>query len=628
MTDTDSPVNGTIGRMIAGTAERMAAAKPFFLGAVTLTHGEVGTRIAQTRGLFARLGLEPEARVVIASADDAAVTTLYGATLTMGLTAVVIDPAASAAELTVLIERAEPAAVFADTAVVERSLAVSSRLEVPVIRIEPLKVQKNAFGLLLRGRSRDNTDSYPAMLQEQSETAPVTHAASDATALILFTSGTTSEPKGVEITFANLAVQMQTLQRQFGIGENSVIVNHLPLHHSDGLNQGPLQALSSGATVVRPQPVAMHSLGQMLDAAYQHRASHLVTVPTVLGMMAMLPEDYNDSFRHPEFRFAVSTAGPLDEGVWQTVEARFKIMVVNAYGLTETCCEALYCGPSTETRRIGTIGKPVDCEVMLADPDGRPAADGQPGEIWIRGDNVMAGYFKAPEATRAVLTEEGWLKTGDLGMRDADGFYRIVGRIKSVILRGGTNVYPEDVTTALLSAPEVTAAATVGLPDRLLGERVIGCVVASESSHTDLPPAVMAHCRQELAPEKVPDRIVVLPALPYGPSGKVEIEALRRLVAEAEESGQRQGATLLDQVLAVAAETLGVPPESLSAETRLDDTGSVDSLKFLEFVMALERAFRLQLSPRETMSMISIDHAVKAVERQLGDRRSLKETGS
>lgn len=626
MTDTDS---ADIVQMIAATADRTTPNKSFFAGAVALTHGEAAKRIAQTRGLFAELGLEPKARIIIASADDIAVTILYGAALTMGLTAVVLDPAASAAELTVLIGKAAPSAIFADTATAERSLAVSRRLEAPVVRIEPLGSRKNAFGLLLRAnRRREKADSYPAMLEGQREAPRAANCDRNDTALILFTSGTTSEPKGVEITFGNLAAQMQTFRRHYAIGEDNVVVNHLPLHHSDGLNQGPLQALVNGATIVRPQPVTMHTLGQLLDAVYRNRASHLVTVPTVLGMMAMLPEDYDDSFRRPEFRYIASTAGPLDEEIWRAVETRFGTMVVNSYGLTETCCEALYCGPSDETRRIGTIGRPVDCEVRLADPDGLPVADGESGEIWIRGSNVMAGYFNAPEATRAVLSEEGWLKTGDVGTRDADGFYRVVGRIKSVILRAGTNVYPEDVTSALLSTPQVTAAATVGLPDRLLGERVIGCIVPSKNPATDLPLNVMEHCRMRLAPEKVPDRIVVLPTLPYGPSGKVEIEALRQLVAETAETGPVGTADLYGQVLTVASETFAVAADSLSGETRLDDTGTVDSLKFLEFVMALERAFQLRLSPRETMSMTCIDHAVAAVERRLEARRPTMETGS
>lgn len=604
-----------IARLPEGTPERRA----FLAGKVDLTHGEIRAQIARTRGLFAELGLHRGARIVIASADDAAVSMLYGATLTAGLTALVLDPRASAAELTVIVERVKPAAIFADDETVERSLAVSRHATAPVIRIQAQTPKRSAFGLLLHTKpASDAADRYPALLVRFDTDTPVRTAAAGDTALILFTSGTTSEPKGVELTFGNLGAQMATFRRHYGIDEKSVLVNHLPMHHSDGLHQGPLIALFTGATLVRPEPVTLQTLGRMLDLAYQTRATHLVTVPTVLGMMTLLPAEYDDSFRYGEFRFIASTAGPLDGHIWRAVEERFGVMVVNSFGLTETCSEALYCGPSSETRRIGTIGKPVDCEAILVNEDGEPVLEGEPGELWIRGDNVMRGYFEAPEATQEVL-RDGWLRTGDIAVRDADGFYRIAGRIKSLILRGGVSVYPEDVTAGLLSCSEVAAAAVIGMPDPMLGERVIACVIPASETDLGLALRIMEHCREALAPEKVPDRVMVFDELPYGPSGKIEIAALKMAIEDIEAGQDREGEGIAGKVLSVAADIFAVERATLSPEGRLDDPSTVDSLRYLEFIMALERSFKIKLNPREIMAMRRLQDAIGVVEDHLED---------
>ena len=603
-----------IASAIADLPEDTPAEALFLDGDATLTHGTIRQQIAKTRALFTDLRLAPCDRVVIASADDATVSTLYGATLTAGLTAIVIDPRASAAELTVLINHAEPTVVFADAEVADRSMAVSRDTNAQLVRIAPPTSRRTSFGLLLRGRRRGSDEvSYPNMLSRFEPESPIHTQDPDATALILFTSGTTSQPKGVELTFRNLSAQMKTFRQHYAIGAGSVVVNHLPLHHTDGLHQGPLIALAAGATVVRPGPITMQTLGSMLDTVYRKTASHLITVPTVLEMMMRLPEEYDDSFSSPKFRFIGSTAGFLAQHTWQAIEERFGVMVVNSYGLTETTSEALYCGPTEETRRLGTVGKPIDCEAMLADADGNPVPADEAGELCIRGENVMRGYFRAPEATAASF-RDGWLRTGDLARRDEDGFFQIVGRLKSVIVRGGTTVYPEDVAEALLSSDDVAAASVIGVQDDLLGEQIVACVVARGEPTDDLKGSLLDHCRQKLAPEKVPDRIVALDALPYGPSGKVDIGSLRTIVGQMDAGEEEDASSLSEMVLSIAANAFGRARGELSPSTALDDDSVVDSLRYLEFVMALERRFKIRLSPRETMSMRRLEDAISVVE--------------
>ena len=604
---------------LAGLSEAVPGRRAFLVGRQRLSFGELREQVARTRGLFLRLGLGPGDRIAIATADDLAVSVLYAACLTSGATAVVLDPQASAAETLVLIGKARPRAIFADSAVLERSGPLTRAAEAAVVAVASAAAKRSSFGLLLRRSEAAPAESFPALLQQEQLAPAAPPAAADACALVLFTSGTTSQPKGVQMSFRGLTAQMATFRRQYGYDASSVVANPLPLHHSDGLNQGPLLAFATGATLVRPPAVTMQSLGALLDSAYRERATHLVTVPTVLAMMLRLPRDYDDALGYEAFRFISSTAGPLSETIWRQVEERFAVPVVNSYGLTETCIEALYCGPDGATRRLGTVGKPVDCLARIVTEDGREAETGERGELWLSGENVMLGYLDQPEATAEVL-QDGWLRTGDLATRDAEGFYRIVGRKKSVIIRGGINVYPEDVNAALLACPGVAQAATVGLPDDLLGERVVACVILRNGGGAGLAERAMEHCRQALAPEKLPNRIEVLEALPFGPSGKVELEKLRQQLAARMDGGATAGTPLAGRVLAVAAAVFQARLEDLSPESGDDDVAGWDSLNYLEFVMTLERQFNFKMAPRDVMNIRRLADAIAVVERAAGAR--------
>lgn len=598
---------------LAGLMERAPARRPFLAGGQGPTYGELREKVGQARGLLRRLGVERGNRVAIASGDDLAVALIYAACLTSGVTSVVLDPQASPSEITLLVGRARPKAVFADREILAAAGALARATSAALVAVAPAERKRNAFGLLLRRGGGDAAPAFPALLDGEAPAEATAPSSADDCALILFTSGTTSQPKGVQLSFKNLSAQMATFQRQYGFDAESVIVNHLPLHHSDGLNQGPLLAFVTGATLVRPGAVTMQTLGTLMDAVYRERATHLVTVPTVLAMMLRLPADYDDSFSQPAFRFVASTAGPLAEEVWRQVEARFRTLVVNSYGLTETAIEALYCGPGADTRLVGTIGKPVDCEARIVDEAGEEVAPGEPGELWLRGDNVMLGYLDQPEATAAVL-QGGWLRTGDLATCDPEGFYRIVGRKKSLIVRGGINIYPEDVTAALLSCPDVLQAATVGVPDELLGEQVVACVVP-RTAGSDPAQGAMERCRAVLAPEKLPNRIVVLEALPFGPSGKVELQALRALVQDAAANPSAEGGSLADRVLDLAASVFQARREELSPASGDEEVAGWDSLNYLEFVLALERRFAFKMTPREVMGIRRLGDAIAVVER-------------
>lgn len=605
---------------IAEIKARTGRKRPFLVGAPALSYGELFDAIGKTSHLFKDMGLAVGDRVVIACGDERDVAALYLACLATGVTAVMIDPASSAAEANLLITLAEPGIAFLDESLFAEASSIATEEGARVIAVKRAEPSRTTFGLLRRRKAAEPgaDDSYPGVLEPlPGELATLGDVAADTTAVILFTSGTTSRPKGVELTHGNLFAQFATFERHYGFDGQSRILNHLPLHHTDGLHQGPALALFCGGAWLRPPPVTLNTLPDLLYMAYRDQATHLVTVPTVFALMLRLPDEFDDSFRGPEFRFALSTAGYLEENLWRAIEDRFGVMVVNSYGLTETVSEALYCGPSPETRVLGTIGRPIDCEARIVDSAGADVPAETEGELLLRGGNIMKGYFRNPEATAEVL-RDGWLFTGDLATVDGDGIYRIVGRKKNVIIRGGLNVYPEDVTNGILEVAGVLDAVTFGLDDAMLGEKVVSCVTL-DGTREHTATSLVAQCRDSMTPERIPNDIFIVDDLPRGPAGKVELQKVKTLAQQlgAAALGDVDGSTR-DKVFTIASSVFKVPVDTLSGRSDDQSTEGWDSLSHLELIMSLERSFGVRLGPREVMNIRYLDDAVDVVETMVG----------
>ena len=591
----------------------------FLSGDAQLTFGQLSDQCGRTRGLFEASGAGNGARIAIISEDRAAVTVLYLACLAHAATAVVLDPHASAAELTFKLSLVEPALIFADPAVIERCQTIQRSDGPRAIAIGAAKASRTPFGLLLGRQKTAAAETFPAMLEGITPITKLAEADETAPALILFTSGTTSNPKGVVLDRGALAAQMDVLLRRFVLDASSRILNHLPFHHSDGLNQGPLMALCARAELVLSTTTDMASLGNMLDTAYRVRATHLITVPAVLAMMDRLPDQYDDSFSHPEFAFIESTAGPLDDRLWARIEQRFATRVVNCYGLTETVNEALFCGPDDDSHAIGTAGKPDGFELRIVSHAGDDAAPGEPGELLLRGRGLMTGYFRNEKATEAAL-QDGWLHTGDLATCDADGLVRIVGRIKSLIIRGGINILPEEIDVVARALPGIHQSQTIGIPDEILGERVVLCIVVDPAVNDDVKQRLSDHLRQALSKESQPNEIRVMSELPLGPSGKVDLPRLKALCEAG--SVQKGSGNLSETVIEIAATAFRADAARLSATDGTDDIEGWDSLAFLDFVLRIERHFDLRMAARDVMAINTLGDVVSIIERHRGAAHS------
>ncbi|SEP48595.1 long-chain acyl-CoA synthetase [Amycolatopsis saalfeldensis] len=340
------------------------------------------------------------------------------------------------------------------------------------------------------------------------------------TAVVLYTSGTSGQPKGAELTHANLAKNAEIVSRTvLRLTRTDVVFGGLPLFHSFGQTVAMNAALIAGASL---------SLLPRFEPADALRVLHRDAATAFLGVPTM----FHAVLRHPagnsppvaSLRVALSggAAMPLD---WlHEFEDAFGCAVLEGYGLTETSPVACFNHPD-RPRRAGSIGTPIEGVRMgVRGPDGSEVLDGEVGELVVRGHNVMKGYWRRPDAT-AEAVRDGWFHTGDLGVRDPDGYYRVVGRKKDLIIRGGYNVYPREVEDVLYEHPAVAEAAVIGIPHPTHGEEV-AAVVSLRPSAQASPDELREHVRSRLAGYKYPRRVEIIPELPKGPTGKILKRAL------------------------------------------------------------------------------------------------------
>jgi long-chain acyl-CoA synthetase len=593
--------------------------KHLLVGPVSLTYGTLKDRMGRLQTLFNHYGLVTGDRVVVISGQDSCVISLYFASVRAGLVAVIGNREATADEVARLIAAADPRMVFIDRAIMPIEAVVALVPEnCHAISIDDTGSRRLVSKLLRENRVDDqlivDREAFPALLDKFKPASFAAAPPGAAVAHMLFTSGTTSRPKGVEITHGNIRAQLSTFLSVYGYDANSRILNILPLHHTDGLMQGPMVAFIAGATVYRPRQFSVAALPELMATVRGERITHFIVVPTMLALMMRLDEEYNDSFRDSDLRVLRSSADLLDPTLWRLFEKRFGVEVTNSYGLTETVCEAIYCGPAPVNKRIGTIGKPIDCKARIVDNSGNAVSAGTVGELWISGTNIMKGYFRQPEETAAVLID-GWYRTGDLARMDADGFFAIAGRKKTVIITGGTNVHPENITTTIRDLNGVIDAVTFGLKDEVFGEIVVSCVVVAPDSGLDVD-AILAHCRAYLSAEKVPAAVYLLDELPRGPAGKVLLDDVKALATKRANEKIKSTGDIREQVLEIAAQTFKVPISTLTPGSTPDNTNGWDSLAHTSLIAALERQFSIGITAPEIVNLRSLADAERIVRRK------------
>ena len=341
------------------------------------------------------------------------------------------------------------------------------------------------------------------------------------TAAIVYTSGTTGQPKGAELTHLQLYMNADIPGRLFGVRPDDIVITVLPLFHVFGLSSIMNICVRFGCTMAL---IPRFTPEAVLTAIERDRATIFEGVPTMFADLLACPD--LGRYDLSSLRVAISGGASIPKPLLDAFEQRFGLMILEGYGLTETASTTTF-NISTQERRVYSVGKPIwGTQTQVWDHDGRPLPPGAEhvGEVVTRGLHVMKGYWHDPEATASVFTGD-WLHTGDLGYFDEDGFLFIVSREKELIIRGGYNVYPSEIENVLHAHPAVAEAAVVGIPDERLGEEVMA-VVIPRPAMTVLEEELIAHCRQSLAAYKVPRVFQFRSELPKNTLGKVLKTAL------------------------------------------------------------------------------------------------------
>jgi long-chain acyl-CoA synthetase len=336
-------------------------------------------------------------------------------------------------------------------------------------------------------------------------------------AMILYTSGTTGDPKGVMLSHENVLSNCEAYFQLFNFTPDHQFVVVLPLFHTFAITTNLLAMTRIGCSlhlVPRFQPKLVDQLIRGLDKVV------FVAVPSLYNLMARLPG------KEPllQIEYAVSGGAALPVEVQQAFMHRFGVDILEGYGLTEAA--PVVCCNVPGSNRPGTIGPPLPgVKVAVWDESGRPLPPGKPGELMVQGPNVMMGYYKNPAASGKALAEDGWLHTGDMAELEDDGWVRIVGRKKEIIVCAGENIYPREIEDVLLRHPEVFEAAVVPMPDRLRGETAKAYAAPVEGGRLE-PVVLREWCRRHLAEYKVPKVFEVMESLPKTATGKISKKVL------------------------------------------------------------------------------------------------------
>lgn len=445
----------------------------------------------------------------------------------------------------------------------------------------------------------------------------------DELAYLLFTSGTTAAPSGVEITRGNLCSHLDTLVRLYGFGHDTRVFNPTPLAHTDGLIFGSLLTMATGGTVIRPGPLRLSEFADWIGLARQHGATYMMTNPTVLSLIDRVAER-DDYFDFPGFKGVLSGGSQLRPELWLHFERRFGTEIWNLYGLTETVTTALYSGRHPEMGPVGTLGKAIDCEARIAPPMGVDLARGDDavGELQLRGPHIFRGYWRNPERTAATFDAGRWMRTGDLVRRNEDGSFIFLGRVKMAINSGGTLIRGEEIDECLLRHPAVAESVTVGLPDPEFEEIAVSAVVPrGQTDEAELT----AHCRAELEALKVPKRIVIVNAIPRGDAGKPNLQAVKDMLASELRPATRPAAAPSDdierEVIALAALVLGIEEETLSLSSNAETVEGWDSFRHVNLILQAEDRFGVRIPGAQAGKVQNLGELAALIRTIKNDRR-------
>jgi long-chain acyl-CoA synthetase len=488
-------IMSNLAEFLVETAGRQPERPALRLGLVTFDYGQLDELTARAAALLRAEGVRPGDRVALMLPNVPEFVVLYYGILRAGAVVVPLNPLLKIRETEYHLRDSDARLLFEWHQAPGEGAQGAAAAQVRHVAVEP-----GDFAALLAGHAPHR------------EVAAVED---DDVAVLLYTSGTTGRPKGAALTHAGLRHNTETVVEDLQhLTPDDVIVGCLPLFHIFGQTCGMNAAVRGGATLVL---VPRFDPGTVLQAIARDRATVFEGVPTMYA--ALLEQSDLTEGDTTSLRMCISGGASLPVEVLHGFERSFGCVILEGFGMSETSPVVTFNHPD-RPRKPGSIGTPVrDVEVRLLDEEGKEVADGEVGELAVRGPNLMKGYWNRPEETAATVPD-GWLRTGDLARRDEDGYFYIVDRKKDLVIRGGYNVYPREIEEVLYEHPAVALAAVVGTPDERLGEEVAAAVVLRPGVAAT-PEELIAFTKERLAAYKYPRHVWLVDALPMGPSGKI-----------------------------------------------------------------------------------------------------------
>lgn len=466
------------------------------------TYGELRDQSAALRGGLAALGVSPGDRVAIAAGNDLTMVTAYFAVVGLGAIAVPLNPTSPAAEIQREIADVGAVAIVLSTTGSSTWRDVD-RSAVPtlthVIAPEAAAVQ--------------DAISFESLLA--SDPLPVADVAADDVAVLVFTSGTAGAPRAAMLSHGNLLSNIeQTRSTPSPMTPDDVVYGVLPAFHIFGLNVMLGASFAAGATVILVQRFDPATL---IETVEQRGVTVIPGAPPLWSSIALL--EGVPSTALASVRLALTGAARMPDEPQRILRERYGIELREGYGLTEA--SPVVTSSVGIPVRPGSVGRVVPgVQVRLVDESGSDALEGDPGEVWVKGPNVFRGYWNDPEATARVLTDDGWLRTGDMAISDDDGYLHLVDRVKDLIIVSGFNVYPAEVEEVLAEHPGVREAGVVAVPHPHTGEAVKAYVVPEPGAAVD-EESLIDFCLDRLSRYKCPTKVVMVDELPRNLSGKL-----------------------------------------------------------------------------------------------------------
>ena len=500
------PDIATIADIVRVHAANRPDAVALVVGDRTITFAELGARSSQVAQAFSAVGVGFGDRVAFIEKNGVEFFEVICGLAKLGAVGVPVNWRLAAPEMLHIIDDAQAKVAVVGSEFFGHIEAIEDRLTASIVAIG----------------DHPRWPGFAAWVATHPAEDPGVTTESDDIAFLMYTSGTTGPPKGVMLSNTNYFSKATGIADKWRFDGDSVSLAVMPMFHMAGSGWA-LVGLAEGCTTVVLRDVDPPAI---LDAVAQHRITNMLLVPAVIQMLLATPSDADFS----SLRAIVYGASPITDDVLVKGLKRFGCEFLQVYGLTETTGSITQLDDHDPVQRPGLLrscGKPYPwVDVRIVDKDGVDVPDGTVGELWTRSPQNMLGYWNNPDATAATVTPDGWLKTGDAGYREADGYLYLHDRVKDMIVSGGENVSPAEVENVLMTHPAVGDVAVIGVPDEKWGEAVKAVVVPAAGTSPN-EAELIAYARQRLAGFKLPKSVDFAEDLPRTPSGKLLKRTLR-----------------------------------------------------------------------------------------------------